>query len=107
MLLAGRLWLEGFYLLIAGNSAVQGIFGYTDAEYRLPALQTLTVIYVGAAVVTVWGAWKNHAGVLIGSLASVVIGTILIGQVWPSVMQRITVERLPPATSGRLLPAAR
>ena len=92
LLLAARLALQGYFLLLDGNSPVQGIFGFSDAEARLPALQTLTVICVAAAAGTVWGAWKNRAGPLIASFGSVVIGAVVIGQFWPSLFQRYWVE---------------
>jgi uncharacterized membrane protein (UPF0182 family) len=92
LLLAGRLWLGRYLLLLDGNSAVQGIFGYADAEARLPALQTLTVIALGAAGGTVWGALKSRPGPLIASLAAVALGTILIGEAYPGLVQSFRVE---------------
>lgn len=92
LLLALRLYLGGFYLLMDGSSAVQGIFGYTDAQARLPAYQTLAVICLGASAGTVWGAWKNRPAPVIASLTSVVLGTVLIGNVYPSLIQSFRVE---------------
>jgi uncharacterized protein len=92
LLLGVRLWIQRYFLLLDGNSEVQGIFGFTDAEARLPALQTLTVICVGAAAGTFWGAVKNRATPIIASVISVVIGAILIGQLYPALIQRIRVE---------------
>ena len=92
LLLAGRLWLGRYLLLIDGNSDVQGIFGYADAAARLPAMQTLAVISIGAAIGAVWGAWKNRPTLLIASVASVVLGSIVIGEFYPSLVQRFKVE---------------
>ena len=92
LLLGLRLWLQRYFLLLDGNSEVQGIFGYTDAEARLPALQTLTVICVGAAAATLWGAVRNRAAPMIASMVSVVVGAIVIGQLYPALIQRIRVE---------------
>ena len=92
LLLAVRLWLGRFDLLLNGNSGVQNIFGFADAQARLPALQTLTVISVGAAVATFWGAWKNRPWPVIGAFAGVMLGSILIGNVYPALIQSFRVE---------------
>ena len=92
VLLAARLWLGRYALLLDGNSGVQGIFGFADAQARLPALQTLTVISVAAAVAMLWGAWKNRPWPIIGSAAGVMVGAILIGNVYPSLIQSFRVE---------------
>ena len=92
LLLGVRLWLQRYFLLLDGSSEVQGIFGFTDSEARLPALQTLTVICIGAAAGTFWGAVKNRATPIIASVSSVVLGAVLIGQLYPALIQRIRVE---------------
>lgn len=92
VLLAVRMYLSRYGLLITGNSAVQGIFGFTDAEARLPALQTLTIVTLGAAGATVWGAWRNRPLFLIGSFVAVIGGMVLIGNIYPSVIQSFRVE---------------
>lgn len=91
-LLAARLWLQRYLLLTGGSSAVQQIFGFTDAEARLPALQTLVVICALAAAATFWGAWQNRAGPMLLSFASVAVAWIVIAQLYPSMIQRFRVE---------------
>jgi len=92
VLLGGRLWLQRYLLLTNGGSAVQDIFGFTDAEARLPALQTMVVVCLFAAAATVVGAWQNRVGPMLVSFISVAVGWILIGQLYPSVVQRVRVE---------------
>jgi uncharacterized membrane protein (UPF0182 family) len=92
LLLGIRLWLQRYFMLLDGNSEVQGIFGFSDAEARLPALQTLTVICAGAAAGVFWGAVKNRAAPMIASFVAVVSGAIVIGQIYPALVQRIRVE---------------
>ena len=87
-LLAVQLTLQRYGLLLDGNSPVQGIFGFSDAEARLPAYQTLAVLCVFASLGTGWGAWKSRLGPVVASLGMVAFGTILIGQLWPSLFQR-------------------
>ena len=92
ILLAMRLWLGRYGLILNGNSAVQGIFGFTDAQARLPALQTLCVISLAASGATFWGAWKNRPWPVIGSFAGVILGSMLIGNLYPSLIQSFRVE---------------
>lgn len=92
LLLGARLWLQRYFLVVDGNSPVQGIFGYTDAEARLPALQTLAAICVAAAFFTLWGAWRARLAPFVASVAAVLLGSIGIGQLYPSLVQRIRVE---------------
>jgi uncharacterized membrane protein (UPF0182 family) len=92
LLIAVRLWLGRYGLLLNGNSAVQGIFGFADAEARLPALQTLSVICIGAAGATMFGAWKNRPQPVIGSFVLIMLGTMLIGNFYPSLIQSFRVE---------------
>ncbi|MEX2466071.1 MAG: UPF0182 family protein [Gemmatimonadota bacterium] len=92
LLVAGRIWLGRALLLLDGNSEVQGIFGFADAEARLPALQTLVVIAVASAGGVFWGAWKNRALPIVVALASVFVGGIVITQVYPAIVQRFQVE---------------
>ena len=93
MLLACYFWFRRYYLLMDGTSDVgQGIFGYTDAQARLPALKAMSVLTLGAAVTVFWGAWKNRAVPVIAGLAAVVGGWILGVEFYPSLVQRFRVE---------------
>lgn len=92
VLLAVQLWLGRFDLILGGTSSVQGIFGFTDAEARLPALQTLSIISLAAAFATAWGAWKDRTGPILGAFVGVVLGTLVIGSLYPSVIQSFRVE---------------
>ena len=92
VLMGVRFWLERYALLLDGNSAVSGIFGYADAQARMPALQTLTIICAVSAVGVVWSARKKLVAPLIGSLVIVAFGVIVIGQMYPSFVQRFRVE---------------
>ena len=91
MLLAVRVWLGRSLLLLDGNSGVQGIFGFADAEARMPALQTLVVILVVAAGTVFWGAWKDRGVPIVVALVSVVVGGTIITRVYPAVVQRFQV----------------
>ncbi len=92
LLLAARMWLGRYLLLLHGTSGVQSIFGYTDAQARVPALQTMTILCVAAAAVVVWGSWKNRGWPVVGSLASIVVASLVILELYPAFVQRFRVE---------------
>ena len=91
-LIAVRLWIGRYLLLLYGNSEVQGIFGFTDAEARLPALQVMTGVTFLAAGAVLWGAWKNRVVPAAVGLGAVALGGILGVQFYPSLVQRFRVE---------------
>lgn len=91
-LVALRFWLGRYVLLLNGTSEVQGIFGYTDAAARIPALQTMTLVTLAAAVAVLWGALHNRAIPVMAGLGAVVAGGILGVQFYPSLVQRFRVE---------------
>jgi len=92
LFLAVRFWLGRYGLLLDGNSAVQGIFGYADAEARLPGYSALAVITLAASFGVVWGAVRNRALPLLGGIGAVVVGGMGLLQLYPSLVQRFQVE---------------
>lgn len=92
LLLAVRFWLARSILLLSGNSGVQGIFGYADAEARLPALRAMTLVTAAAAGGLMWGVWKNRLVPVIAGLGAVVIGSLVGVNFYPSLVQRLRVE---------------
>jgi uncharacterized membrane protein (UPF0182 family) len=92
VLLGARLWLSRHLLLLDGSSPVQGIFGFADAEARLPGLQTLALICVAAGGLVAWSAWRNLGGPLVASVVTTVLAAVVIGQFYPAMVQRFQVE---------------
>ena len=92
LLLSARWYLSGFGLLINGNSAVQGIFGFTDAEARLPAFQAMSVVTIGASAAILWGSWRNRPALVAGAFSAVILGIALITNLYPSLIQSFRVE---------------
>ncbi|MFV2006726.1 MAG: UPF0182 family protein [Longimicrobiales bacterium] len=90
--LALRFWLARYLMLLDGSSEVQGIFGYTDAYARLPAMRTLTVLSAFAAVGAVWSGLKGRTLPLVAGLIGVIGGGIVVGQLYPSLVQRLRVQ---------------
>ena len=91
-LVAVRLWIGRYLLLLYGSSEVQEIFGFTDAQARLPALQVMTAVTLVAAGAVFWGAWKNRAAPVVVGLGAVALGAIIGLQFYPSLVQRFRVE---------------
>jgi uncharacterized protein len=92
VMLGARLWLSRYLLLLDGSSAVRGIFGFTDAQARMPALQTLTIICVMGGAGVFWGAWKNRVTPILTSSIAVVLGMLVIGEFYPAMIQSFRVE---------------
>ena len=92
VLVAVRLWIGRYLLLLYGTSEVQGIFGFTDAQARLPALQVMAGVTLVAAGAVFWGAWKNRIVPVAVGFGAVVLGSALGVQFYPSLVQRFRVE---------------
>jgi len=90
--LAAQLWLSRYGLLVDGSSRVSGIFGYVDANARLPSLAGLAIGCIVAAGVIAWGGRVGRLAPVLGSLAIVVVAGIALAQVFPALIQRFEVE---------------
>ena len=92
VLLAARFWVARYLLLLDGNSSVQGLFGFADAQARIPGLKGLAAIAFAAAILVFWGGFRRRLAPVVGGLAAVALATILIGQLYPAMVQRFRVE---------------
>ena len=92
LLLATQFRLSRYVLLLDGTSGVQGIFGFTDAHARMPALTVLAVLSVSAAAGALWSGFKNRPFPLAATFGLLVVGGLVAGQAWPSFVQRFRVE---------------
>jgi uncharacterized membrane protein (UPF0182 family) len=92
LLLAGRLWLSPFLLLLDGNSGVQNIFGFADAQARIPAYRVLAVLAAAGGIATVWSGFKKRIAPLVGSAIALVLGGLILVQLYPEIVQRWQVE---------------
>jgi uncharacterized membrane protein (UPF0182 family) len=91
LLLAARYALGRPILLYTGTSDVQGIFGFTDAQARLPALRIEAGLAILAAIGVFFGARRARFLPVAAGVAGLVLGSILVGQVWPALVQRFQV----------------
>jgi len=92
LLLAARFWLSPFLLLLDGNSGVQGIFGFADATARVPGYRGLALLTAGAALVTWWAGFRARLAPLMGTGVAVVVGGLVLVQLYPEILQRWRVE---------------
>ena len=92
VLLAARFLVARYILLLDGNSDVQGLFGFTDAAARLPALGALAVVALGAAGLVAWGGTRRKMLPAAAGLAAIGLGTLVLAQLYPATIQRFRVE---------------
>lgn len=100
-LLAIRFLVVRYTLLLEGSSAVQGIFGYTDATARLPGLAALALVSALAAAGVLWSGYRGRAAPALAGMAVLVLSGIVVGQIYPAAIQRLQVE---PNELGRETP---
>lgn len=91
LLLAARYALGRPILLYSGTSDVQNIFGFTDAQARLPALRIEAGLAVLAAIGVFFGARRARFLPVAAGVAGLILGSIVVGQVWPAIVQRFQV----------------
>lgn len=92
LFLAGRFWLAPYLLTLDGNSGVQGIFGFADATARVRGYQALSIITLVCAAVVAWGGFKKRTVPMVASMVAVVVGGLVLVQLYPELVQRFQVE---------------
>ena len=92
VLLAIRFQIARYILLLDGNSGVQGLFGFTDAVARLPALTALVWVALGAAGLVAWGGARRKVAPVAVGLGAMVVGSLVLAQLYPATVQRFRVE---------------
>ena len=89
---AGQFWLTRYVLLLDGTSGVQGIFGFADAEARMPAYSILAVLALSVSAAALWSSFKNQPLPFIVTSGALIVGGLVVGQAYPSFIQRFRVE---------------
>ncbi len=92
LLLAARFWIAPYLLMLDGNSAVQGIFGFADAHSRIPAYRALATITALAAGMAWWGGLRRRPALLASAVAGVALAGLLLVQILPQMVQRFQVR---------------
>ncbi len=91
LLLAARYGMNRPLQLMFGSSDVQNIFGFTDAQARLPALRIEAGLALLAAVGVFFGAWRARFLFVAAGVGGLLLGGVVVGQVWPALVQRFQV----------------
>lgn len=84
-------WLDRWGLLLSGEGAIFGA-AYADVNARMPALLVLAIIAVGSGILMLVNAYLRGIRLLAGAAGLWVVMAILLGNVWPSLMQQFTVN---------------
>ena len=91
-LLGAQFWLARYVLLLDGTSGVQGIFGFADAEARMPAFSVLALLALAVSAAALWSGFKNRPLPLLVTSGALLVGGLAVGQAYPSFIQRFRVE---------------
>ena len=92
VLIGLRFYLAPYSLLLDGNSGVQGIFGYADHAARIPAFQILGLLAIVTAGAVFWGAYRERLLPVAAGGAVLVLGSLGLAQIYPSLIQRFRVQ---------------
>lgn len=84
-------WLDRWGLLLSNEGAVFGA-AYTDMNARMPGLLILTIIAVASGVLMLVNAYLRGLRLLVGAVSLWVAMAIILGSLWPSLMQQFTVD---------------
>ena len=83
-------WIDQYELLFSSRGVIFGA-AYTDLNARLPALRILMVVGGGIGILLLANAYLRSTRVVLGSLALWVAAAIIVGAVYPSLVQRFQV----------------
>lgn len=86
--------LDGFELLIEG-SGPDGLFSYVDHQWLLPAYLSLSIGTVAAAVLVLVSGWMGQVRAGFFTVSAVLIFSIALDLVLPSVVRRLAAARTP------------
>ncbi|HSJ14854.1 MAG TPA: UPF0182 family protein, partial [Longimicrobiales bacterium] len=91
VLLALRLWLGRYTLLLAGNG-FGGSIGYTDVHARLPALAASAALALVAAAAVLWGAHRRVWVPPVVAIGAFLLFGLVGRAAWPALVQKLQVE---------------
>ncbi|MEJ2218228.1 MAG: UPF0182 family protein, partial [Gemmatimonadota bacterium] len=91
LFLGVRYWLGRYSLILNGNGIAGGV-GFTDVHARLPAHGILAFVCVAAAATLLYGALRQIWLLPVIGLGALLAGALLVGDVYPSLVQKFRVE---------------
>ena len=84
-------WIDRWELLLSAEGAVFGA-AYADVNARMPAMLIMTIIAVGAGLLMLANTYFSGRRLLIGAFALWFVSNIVLGSVWPNLLQQFTVN---------------
>lgn len=87
-----RFFLARGLLLLDGSSDVAGIFGFADAEARLPGLQALGILSILLAGLVLWSGIRARRNALLIGMAGYVVALVVLANIYPGIVQRFRVQ---------------
>ena len=84
-------WIDRWDLLLSEEGAVFGA-AYADVNARMPALLIMTIIAVGAGILMLANTYFSGRRLLIGAFALWFVANIVLGTLWPNLIQQFTVN---------------
>jgi uncharacterized protein len=91
LLIGARYWL-GRYGVLLGGTGFSGAVGYTDLHARLPAQRVLAVLSVAVAGALIYGALRRVWWPPLTALGLLIIASVTLGYIYPSIVQQLQVE---------------
>ena len=84
-------WVDRWDLLLSDQGAVFGA-AYADLHSRMPALLILTIIAGASGILMLVNAYLGGLRMLVGAVVLWAAMAILLGALWPNLMQRFSVR---------------
>ena len=84
-------WIDRWDLLLSAEGAVFGA-AYADVHARMPALLIMTIIAVAAGILMLANTYFSGRRLLIGAFALWFVANIVLGTLWPNLIQQFTVN---------------
>ena len=84
-------WIDRWDLLLSEEGAVFGA-AYADVNARMPALLIMTIIAFAAGLLMLANTYFSGRRLLIGAFALWFVANIVLGTLWPNLIQQFTVN---------------
>jgi uncharacterized protein len=91
-LIGVRFILAPYGLLMEGTSEVQGIFGFTDENARIPGYHMAAFLALVTSGLAAWGALRSRFLPAAAGGAALGILIVIVVQLYPAVIQRFQVQ---------------
>ena len=91
LLLGANYWLDRYSLLTSNGETIKGGAGFADVNAVMPAKAILAGVAILVAGTFLWAAFRGTLRVPAIGVASMVIAAIVVGGIYPAIVQRFQV----------------